>query len=83
MGFVWLCFFGVLGNFCLGLGFGVVYGLPRSLCSLAMTAGDFREFVILSVAKNPLFKYANSRFKFMDTSLTLSMTRTLSKTKDS
>ena len=79
MGFVWLCFFGVLGNFCLGLGFGVVYGLPRLLCSLAMTA----DFVILSVAKNPLFKYANSRFKFMDTSLTLSMTRTLSKTKDS
>ena len=64
-------------------GFGVVYGLPRLLCSLAMTAGDFREFVILSVAKNPLFKYANSRFNFMDTSLTLSMTRTLSKTKDS
>ena len=39
-------FFGVLGNFCLGLGFGVVYGLPRSPCgSLAMTA----DFVILSL----------------------------------
>ena len=43
------------------------YGLPRSLCSLAMTA----DFVILSVAKNP----KNLRYAlFMDTSLALSMT---------
>ena len=46
----------------------LLFGLPRSLCSLAMTA----DFVILSVAKNP----KNLRYAlFMDTSLTLSMTR--------
>ena len=46
----------------------LLFGLPRSLCSLAMTA----RLVILSVAKNPkILRYA----LFMDTSLALSMTK--------
>ena len=57
----------------------LLFGLPRSLCSLAMTGKEnalchftmTADFVILSVAKNP----KNLRYTlFMDTSLTLSMT---------
>ena len=57
----------------------LLFGLPRSPCSLAMTDKEnalcyftmTADFVILSVAKNP----KNLRYAlFMDTSLTLSMT---------
>ena len=52
-------FFGEFGNFCFfRVGLGFFWGV-----------WVFGEFVILSAAKNPHFKGANSHFKFVDTSL--------------